>query len=74
VSTAELIVLCRRQLAKVEELCAKGVDESSAYEIAAFVGIARRLHWAAEDEYREYWNARNRRGVERRERVAEVMV
>ncbi len=73
-STAELIVECRQQLNKVEQLCAKGVDESSAYEIAALVGIARRLRWAAEDEYREYWNARNRRGVERRERVAEVAV
>lgn len=71
-STAELIVECRQQLNKVEQLCAKGVDECSAYEIAAFVGMARRLHWAAEDEYREYWDARNRRGVERREQIAEA--
>lgn len=71
-NTAELIVLCRQQLARIEEKSARGVDEVAVMEIAAFAGLATQLRYAAEMEYEERCGDEERRSLMGRERPAEA--
>lgn len=70
VTSAELIVRCRHQLSNIEELAAKGMNETVLMEVARFAGAARLLHWTSEDEHAEALKARESRGVAHRVQIA----
>jgi len=71
-NTAELIVLCKAKICRIEYFTARGIDRLAAFEIAELSGLAHKLHDAAEREYESGRNTEESRAKAARDAKAGV--
>lgn len=71
-TSAEFLVLCRAQLALIEELGAKGPNDRVLMEVARHCRLANDLRWAYEDEHKASLDAKEARERAHRDQLAEA--